>query len=81
MLLTAQEASEVLTKRLKEEFGDKDGKVDVLKAAAVIFDNPPFQHEIKAVQDIVDYPCSGIHHYRIWEWAGMRLTRAFKVLD
>ena len=86
MYLTLQEATKVLTDKLKQEFADENGEIDVIKAAATIYDNPllyekehGFKRQIKIIEDIIESPQGHTHSSLVWKWAGLKLTKVFKV--
>ena len=83
-IISNDEAAQLLTKAL-EQFKDVDGKIDVVLAAAIIFENPLvienpkiWRWQLKIVENAISHPTACYHHYRLWEWLGLRRTLAFE---
>ena len=87
MYLSADEAAKLLLDKMKQEFGDEEGNIDVLKAASIIYDNPlvyeskGFHHQVQAVDDMIENAWACPHHFHIWAWAGLKFSKAFKVIE
>ena len=88
MYLSVDKAAKLLLNKMKQEFGDEEGNIDVLKAASIIYGNPllydkgqELHHQIKAVNEMIDCAWACPHHYQIWAWAGLKLTKVFEVVD
>jgi hypothetical protein len=84
-MLTIDEAAKVLHSKLKQKFADENEEINVIEAAVEIFGNSSIRDkkhkncwQIKVIRDVIDNPTFCLHHYRIWDWVGLKLVKAFE---